>query len=87
MTPDQFTQLLTLLEKIASRQYTITGASDWPILLVIGGITLALIGAMWTDLRNNIKEQKTENKEERTLIWRAMKDCQDDCCPRSKKDQ
>ena len=86
MTTEQFAQLLTLLEKIASRQYTITGASDWPILLVIGGITFALIGAMWTDLRNNFREQKAEAKEERNLIWSALKDCQDDCCPRTKKD-
>ncbi len=38
MTPDQISRLLDALERIASKShaYTITGAADWPILVVIG---------------------------------------------------
>ena len=93
MTPDQIAKLLEVLERIASRQYTITGASDWPILAAVGGLLAVLIGLMWSDLRGSIKEYRTdwkselaahkrEGKEELDLLWTAMRDCQNDCCPR-----
>lgn len=93
MTPDQIAKLLEVLERIASRQYTLTGASDWPILMAVGGVLVALIGLMWSDLRSSIKEYRTdwkselavhkrESKEELDLVWSALRDCQNDCCPR-----
>ena len=69
MTPDQLQQIIAALKEIAaqSKSYTLTGASDWPLLVVVGGILMALlgvmagmIGLMWADLRNNIREGKAE---------------------------
>lgn len=92
MTQDQIVELLTLLEKIATRPYTITGAADWQILVVISGVLACVIGLMWTDLKATIKENKSDWKEElRTHkeegdkninnLWDAMRKCQSDCCP------
>ena len=75
MTPDQIAKLLELLSRIADalaspRPYTLTGASDWPILLVVSGILalmIGLIGAlirlMWADLRANMREDRGEWKD------------------------
>ena len=93
MTPEQIARLLNVLESIAARQYTITGASDWPILVVVGGVLGVLIGLMWSDLRTSIREYRTdwkqelanhkqEGKAELDLVWTALRDCQNDCCPR-----
>lgn len=83
MTPEQFSRLLEVLEKMASaKSYTITGASDWPILAVVGAIMIALIGAMWHDLRVSIQENKREAAADIDKLWAAQRDCQDDCCPR-----
>lgn len=78
MTPDQFQQLLSVLQKIADKQYTLTGAADWPMLVAMGGLITGLIGFMWLDLRGKLVDNKTEHEK----LWRAMADCQDDCCPR-----
>lgn len=87
MTPDQIAQLLKLLEKIADRQFTITQASDWPILLFATGIGVAMIGFMWRDLgkkfdqhAGTLQEHKSDNLREHDKIWSAIRDCQDDCC-------
>jgi len=92
MTPEQFARLLDLLEQMGERQYTITGAADWPILVTIGGILIAAIGFMWIDLKSTIKENRgewrdelekhrVENEKGHDLIWQSIKDCKDDCCP------
>lgn len=83
MTPDQFQQLLLVLQKIADKPYTLTGAADWPMLMALGAMISALIGAMWIDLRG----QSKENKDEHRSLWRAMSDCQEDCCPRGQRGQ
>lgn len=91
MNPDQFSQLLSLITRLADKQYAITAASDWPILLVCGGLLVAAIGLMWADLKNTIKDGKQEWKEELQntkqdfekridVLWAAMRDCKDDCC-------
>jgi hypothetical protein len=95
MTTEHIQQLLLLLSKIADKPYTITGAADWPILAVVGGILLAVIGAMWADLRAAMKEGREEwrqqlneveakNDRAHDLVWEAMRDCQSDCCPRKR---
>jgi hypothetical protein len=75
MTPEQIAKLLELLSRIADslaspRPYTLTGASDWPILLVLGGILaimIGLIGAlirlMWSDLRTSMRDNRSEWRE------------------------
>jgi hypothetical protein len=88
MNPDQTRMLLEALDKIASamqgQAYTITGASDWPILATVGGALVVVLGFMWRDLRSVIKEVKTEGRSGDDLIWAALRDCQNDCCPRKK---
>lgn len=78
MTTDQFNQLLIVLQKIADKQYTLTGAADWPMLVAMAGLVSVLIGCMWFDLRGGMKENRSEHDK----MWKAMADCQDDCCPR-----
>lgn len=96
MTPEQFARLLDLIEKVADRQYTITGAADWQILVIIGGILVTLLGFMWVDLRTTIKEHrgewrvemdkhKAESEKAIDQVWDAIHSCQSDCCPREKK--
>jgi len=75
MNPEQFAKLLSLLEKLVSHQYTITGAADWPILASIGGVFIAVLGFMWRDVRASIdkigtaiKESRNESKSEVELI-------------------
>ena len=97
MTPEQFAQLMALLSKLADRQYAITSASDWPILLVVGGLLITAIGIMWVDLKTTIKEGKEEWRDELKVtkedlkkaddkLWEAMRDCKDDCCPGLRKE-
>lgn len=93
MSPEQISRLLDLLEQISSRgqTYTITGAADWPILVIICGILVFLIGAMWNDQRASRKEDKADlllaianvkkdNKSDIDNIWKGMRDCKNDCC-------
>lgn len=99
MTPEQFTRLLDVLEQLATmKQYTLTGAADWPILVVVGGLLIAAVGAMWADLRNSIREGRCEwkqdlerhseeNRRSFDTVWRAHRECQEDCCNKNRKEQ
>lgn len=91
MTPDQFNQLIALLSRLADKSYTLTGASDWPILATMAGLLIAVIGWMWVDLKATIREgraewkteltsYKTEHDKEHDRLWQAHRDCQIDCC-------
>ena len=96
MDPEQIDHLLRSIDKLAtalsqSQPYTITGASDWPILLVIGGMLVAMIGFMWNDLRSTLKDDRSEwqkaveaHKKENVKsfddIWEEHRRCQDKCC-------
>lgn len=99
MTPEQIKMLLEVLNKIAVNlnrgDYTITGAADWPILLVLGGMILAMVAFMWRDLRSVLRESKedwrdklhehkSDNEKNFDLLWAAHRDCQSECCPRKK---
>lgn len=96
MTHEQFIQLLAVLKQLAEKPYTISGASDWPMLITIGGLLMLVIAAMWADLRSKLtdhralssaelKEFKGVNEKEHDIIWEAMRACQDDCCPRRRE--
>ena len=85
MTEAQFTQLLQVLKAIAEKQYSITGAADWPMLVFLVALIVGMIGMMWRDLVSRISTDRTESKAEQQRIWSALNDCQDDCCPRGKR--
>jgi hypothetical protein len=91
MTPEQFERLIKLIEKMSSPSYTITGAQDWPILVVVGAILLAAIALMWADLKSLIKDNKIEWKDQLTAhvkentndlddTWEEIRRCQANCC-------
>lgn len=73
MTPDQIAQLLKLLEKIADRQFTITQASDWPILLFATGIGMAMIGSTWRGFVLCITASERRHSELTTDGWLESK--------------
>jgi len=82
MTAEQFSQLMRLIEKIADRQFTITQATDWQMLVALFGVLVVLIGLLWRDIGSKIRDIRAEDCKAHDTIWAAMKDCQDDCCPR-----
>lgn len=97
MDPYQFRVLVALLEKLLNRQFTLTSAADWPLLVVVGTALVGLIVFMWVDLRTIVKDNrqdamkeisdvKVHAEKEIDDLWRAMKDCQNECCPRKKNE-
>lgn len=86
LQPEQFSQLLRLLQQIADKPSTITGMQDWPMLMVLcsmfGGVMLLMIGGGIGYILNKIETDRKENKEEHNRIWQAYEDCQTECCPR-----
>ncbi len=95
MNSEQISRLLDLLEQIASKNqaYTLTGASDWPILGGVGFVFCVMVGAMWNDQRAGrkedkadlllaIKDVKTDGKSDIDNIWAGIRDCKADCCDR-----
>ena len=89
MDPKQFEQLLVVLGKLSEKQYTLTGAADWPMLVIcggcLGGMLVALICFMWKDLSGKIDGYKTDNEKSHDLIWKSQQECQKECCPRGKE--
>ena len=89
---DEIQQLVSALKTLAESmnhlgadKYTITGAADWPILMVMGGALVAIIGFMWVDLRATIKDHRGEweshlnrhcqdDKEALNLLWAETRD-------------
>lgn len=61
---EQFTQLLAALKGMGPQQYTITGAADWPMLLVIGGMLVGAVAMMWADLRSKLSTHQTDLRAE-----------------------
>ena len=92
ITEAQFEKLLQFLEKISQPdKFTITGASDWPALVAVGGLLLLAVAAMWADLRSALKDNrcdwqtalnahKADNDRAHDAIWTAHRDCKEDCC-------
>ena len=88
MDQEQVQQVIAALKEISigtTKSYTLTGAADWPLLVIVGGTVVALICFMWADLRASIRDGRTEWKTEIDRVWQAMRECQDDCCPRGQK--
>lgn len=66
--------------------FTLTEARDWPLLLTVGGLLVAVIGGMWIDLKSTIKDNRQELrqeinsleqdfKDENRKVWTAIEDC------------
>lgn len=87
LTPEQFSQVMALLTKIAEQPHTITSMHDWPMLTAMvgmfGGVLLLIIGGCIGYLVHTMDKEGAENRAEHQMLWQAHKDCQDDCCPRS----
>ncbi len=93
MTPEQIQMLIDAINKLvaaSTRQYTITGAADWPLVTVLGGAIVGLVVFMWIDLRSTIKEGRNEWKSELDkevgLLWsetrkirQEQKECKEKC--------
>lgn len=79
MTPEQFRVLVSLLERVLDRPYTLTDAADWPILIVVGSGLIALICFMWLDLRTVVKDNKTKAERDTEKLWDALRACQHEC--------
>lgn len=91
LSASQFDQLLTVLKSLApSNHYTITGAADWPMVIVLcgvfGSVIVGLICFMWHDLGRRFDGYEAANEKMHESLWNAQKDCQDDCCPRGKRE-
>lgn len=86
MTPEQWTQFMTVLVKIADKRQAITEASDWAMLVamfsILAIVAMGLLGIMWHDLRSSFGEFKKCAKEEHDDIWTEMDKCKLDCCPK-----
>lgn len=89
LSPEQWTQLLSLLQKIADRPDTITKMQDWPMLVTVtgmfGGVMLLMIGGGIGYILSTIERDRRENKEDHDKLWKSQADCQDDCCPRGRE--
>ncbi|HAR38591.1 MAG TPA: hypothetical protein DCS09_08510 [Porphyromonadaceae bacterium] len=66
--------------------YSITKASDWTMFVFLVSMLCVVIGGMWYDLKETIKESRiewrTELKEyrqdvkaEQEKIWKAIEEC------------
>ena len=97
MTPEQMQILLKALESLQNSKWTLTGALDWPIFIwatsFFGSLIVGLICYMWRDLKNAIKDNKSElrtqlkeeikeREKQDNIIWKAVHECQEKCCPR-----
>ena len=79
MDPNQFHELMVVLKEVATPNFTITSAKDWPLLLVLGGIIVGAIGMMWADLKSSIKDNKREREKSIDDIWEEIRRCQEHC--------
>ena len=91
---DQLPQLVDALNHLATSltassvtKYTLTGAQDWPILLVVGALVVGMLSFMWVDLKSAFKDHKSANTKEIDTLWNEtrairleMKECKEKCC-------
>jgi len=88
LSPEQFNQLLTTLRSVPGH-YTITGAADWPMLLVLCGFfgtaLTGLICFMWHDLGKRFDSYEAANEKTHDALWKSQGECQEACCPRGGK--
>lgn len=99
MATDQIEPLITSIAELTKALhplakppvYTLTGASDWPLLMAMGGILLAVLGFMWVDLRNTFKDHVGKNEKDLQELWnqfrthekyveQEFKECKEKCC-------
>lgn len=71
---NQFLKLVELLDKSAGKSYTITGATDWPMFVAVGGIVIVLVGVMWRDLRSMMSNAITALTESIQVYRKESRD-------------
>lgn len=82
LNPEQFNVLIASINHLAdalkSEPYTLTGASDWQMLMGMSGIGASMIGILFGIIVYNIKDLKTYIKESdsgvRTLLDKEEKE-------------
>jgi len=88
MTPEQFTALTKILSM--PHHYSITGADDWPMLMTLMGVLVALWVYIWQDLKKTIichrregqvelEKEIEDRKEQDSFIWKALREHKEDC--------
>ena len=93
LTPEQFKEMMVVLTKIADKQFSIAGASDWAMLVALGVVIMATIGfgGQWIIssiskdinlLSASLNTHKAEDDKAHDRIWAVHEDCQRECCPR-----
>ncbi len=87
MTDKRFESLINNLQNLvpATNNYTLTGATDWPILAVMAVAIVGLLVYIWQDLKGTIKEHRAEwkddlekeiaeRKEQDEFIWTELRE-------------
>lgn len=85
MSPSENHQIAEGLQAIADKltppTYTLTGAADWPILVIMCGLVATMIGClalqvgfMWRDLRGRIKEDVDHLWEETRALRKEFRE-------------
>ena len=83
--------LKLIAEKMQPQPYTLTGASDWPMLLAIGGMLGVAIWGMYRNILSAIAGNKEDSNKGLDLLWdeardirkvihEEMKECKEKCC-------
>jgi len=74
------------------QSYTLTGASDWPLLVAVGGLLLMALVAIWADLKAALKDSRSASKDELRehkadttakfdAVWTEIRACKAERCP------
>lgn len=99
MNQDQFRELIDIIKTISlslgDRHYTLTGASDWPILASMIGVLAAILVSIWLDFRGQFRDlravvmsfatkedlqrEERERKEGDDHIWASIRECKEEC--------
>ena len=96
MPNDQFEELIQAVDRLsAMRTYTLAGAADWYMLVSLGGFIVVLLIYIWQDLKKGLSEDRVllfnqvaretvEREKQIDILWKYIRDCQNECCPRKR---
>ena len=97
MEPAQFTELMNVLGDLVETlekpmEYSITGASDWEILVGFGSFFMIVMVAGFKMIlgaiekndrawRGALGKHEKDNEKDFDILHDIQKECQADCCP------